>query len=80
MRDGCLRNISADMKFIVIIIIIVVLIFTGLSLLDYFGYYIDWDRSILSLAVIIPIAVAIKSFITNPMKVVKKISKKMDEE
>lgn len=65
------------MKYILIILALVGLVFIGLTLLDYFGYYIDWDRSVLSLSAIIPIVTGIFSFISNPFKSVKKMKKKM---
>jgi hypothetical protein len=67
------------MKFILIIIIVIAVVFIGLSVFDFFGYYIDWDRSVLSLAVLIPVAVAIKSLLSSPVKAVNKIKKKIDK-
>jgi hypothetical protein len=67
------------MKYILIILALTGLAFIGLTLLDYFGYYIDWDRSIISLSAIIPIITGFFSFISSPFKSVKKIRKKMEE-
>ena len=49
----------------------------GLTVMDYFGYYINWNKSILALSVLVPVMKAIQSFFSNPIKEVNKIKDKL---
>ena len=68
------------MRWIFILILIVLLIVAGLVVLDYFGYYINWEKSILSLAILIPIVKAIQSFLTNPVDEFNKVKDKINKD
>jgi len=65
------------MRFILFLIIIILVAIVGLTILDYFGYYIDWDKSILSLTILILVAKAIQTFLTKPGKELKKFKEKL---
>lgn len=65
------------MRFIIFIIVLIGLVVAGLTVMDYFGYYINWDKSILGITVLIPVAKAIQSFSSNTANEVKKIKEKL---
>lgn len=68
------------MRWIFFLILIVLLAVAGLMVLDYFGYYINWDKSILSLTILVPVIKAIQSFLTNPVKEFNKVKDKINND
>lgn len=67
------------MRFIIYIILIIGIVIIGLMVLDYYGYYINWKSSVLSLSILIPILKAIHSFFGNSFKEVRKIKENINK-
>jgi hypothetical protein len=65
------------MRFILWLLLIVGLIVAGLMVLDYFGYYINWSKSVLSLSVLIPVIKAVQSFFSDTVGEFSKIKDKI---
>lgn len=68
------------MRFILMLLLIVGIILAGLTVLDYFGYYINWNKSVLSLTILVPVIKAVQSFFTNPFKEVNKLKGKFSKD
>jgi hypothetical protein len=68
------------MRFILILLLIIGLILAGLTVMDYFGYYINWNKSILSLTVLVPVIKAIQTFFTNPVKEFDSVKEKISKD
>ena len=60
------------MKFIIWVIVILFLLGAGYMVLDYFGYYIEWNIPAKYLVVLLPVAQAIRNFFQRPEKIFNK--------
>jgi len=56
------------MRTFIIILVVFGIVYIGYLVLDFMGYYIEWERPLLSVAIGAPIIQAVLQFLRRPEK------------